>query len=336
MNQQSLPYGTSELDPSIHSDPATGRIRCFVSGCPHWLEPPARKRMGQVCPDHGILCHSSGTYSYANVRRNIIADPEIVASGSLGHAGKFETGRFGQERSEDALSWNVFRSLQDASLLHEVAALMTGERFSREPNLYLWGIRLTGDGLEQWGLLTAARRRFEGNLPVRRPLTEPDIALHLPGEYLILIEAKFTSANTFYIKGPRCRPADLTVDELLTFYRDPALHILDWDAADCRQRIHYQLWRNMVFAEWMAHEENHATRAYHVNLVRAGFEEQVAAEFGGLLRNDFQGRFKRATWEELYGLACGQRDRLGLLCQYMETKTQKLKKAFHTDNSCSP
>ena len=74
-----------------------------------------------------------------------------------------------------------------------------------EPFLYLWGICLTEDAFDPMELLIAARKRFESNLPVERPYTEPDIMIHLPGRYLILIEAKFTSPNTTYASEDRGR-----------------------------------------------------------------------------------------------------------------------------------
>ena len=130
-------------------------------------------------------------------------------------------------------------------------------------------LAVTGDG----------ERRFEANLPVDRPLTEPDIALHLPGRYLILIEAKFTSPNGYYSRGPRRDGGSLTLDELLGIYRDPGLVILDHRRAARAERVPYQLWRNMVFAEWMAREDHPYTRAFHVNLVREESETVSAEEF---------------------------------------------------------
>ena len=133
-------------------------------------------------------------------------------------------------------------------------------------------------------MLIAARERFETNLPVDRPLTEPDIALHLPGRYLVLIEAEFTSPNTFYERGDRKDEQSLTMDELLAIYQDPDLRLLDTEKAKCRDRVAYQLWRNTILAEWMAMRDSSATKAYHINLVREGYEEASAREFAELLR----------------------------------------------------
>ena len=65
------------------------------------------------------------------------------------------------ESSEDTFSWNVFRSLQEAGRLEDVAAMVTGELLPYEPDFYPWGLRLNDDSFEPWPLLVAARKRFE-------------------------------------------------------------------------------------------------------------------------------------------------------------------------------
>lgn len=329
--QDSLPYGTLDLDPAVCLDPGPPpRVRCFVQGCTHFLRPPSRTGRGDVCPAHGIRCHPSQnnpTYSYADARRNIIVSPELLASRIVGHPFKYESNRLGLENSEDALSWNLFRSLQEAGILHEIARWITGLDIDTEPALFLWGIRLTGDSFEPWELLVAARDRFERNLPVLRPLTEPDIPLYLPDRYLILIEAKFTSPNPFYTDGPRRTPDSLTKDELLAIYQDRQLQILDLDQAWTRARIFYQLWRNTIFAEWMALADGPKTKAYHANLTRAGQENESCEEFRQLLRPQFQDRFAHIAWEDIYFLGETSHG-LSRLGQYLQTKTARLKPAF--------
>jgi hypothetical protein len=328
--EQSLPFGVNELDPQVVSHPDNRNlVRCYVRGCRHFVRRPTRQQRGEACPDHRIFCHYSrfgATYSYADVRRNIIASPNLFAKRIVGHPFKYESHRLGSENSEDALSWNVFRSLQEASCLARVARLLTGEEHAAEPDLYLWGIRVSDDSFAPWDLLIAARQRFERQLPVKRPLTEPDIALHLPGRYLILIEAKFTSLNPVYVRGPRQNQQSLTFDELLQIYWDPSLRILDRAAALTRHCIHYQLWRNMVFAEWMAKQESPTTKAYHVNLVRAGYEVSSSREFSELLVERFANRFCVSCWELILDDSLSTREIL--LNQYLHTKTAHLRKAF--------
>ncbi|MEZ6074050.1 MAG: hypothetical protein R3C10_28175 [Pirellulales bacterium] len=326
-----LPYGIDDLDALVRVVSQRPRtVRCYVRGCEQELETPRRGHAGTVCPEHGVYCHHSSvgsTYNYRDVRRNIIASPDLFAHGIVGHPFKYESHRLGLERSEDTLSWNVFRSFAEAGQLARVAQAITGTTLTHEPHLYLWGISACDDDFLPWPLLEAARERFESNLPVDRPLTEPDIALHLPGKYLILIEATFTSPNTFYQHGPRTKKDSLTLAELLSIYRDNDLRILDHARAEQAHRVAYQLWRNTVFAEWMARQDHPRTMAYHVNLVRSGYESDTAAEFAELVTEDHLDRFDRLTWERLYELAEGVRG-LERLRRYLETKTAGLIKAF--------
>src|SRR5262249_19922129 len=144
------------------------RVRCFIRDCTEMLRPPARGFRGDTCKLHKIRCHLSGTnptYTYSQAKRNIIASPDLFTHRLIGHPFKFETHRFGYEKSEDALTWNVFRSFQEAGCLHLIAQLITGMDIAEEPNLYLWGICLTHNSFEPWDLLIRARQRFESVLP---------------------------------------------------------------------------------------------------------------------------------------------------------------------------
>ena len=260
--------------------------------------------------------------------RNIIAAPRLFASRLLGHPFKVDTTKLGFENSEDALTWNVFRSLQEAGRLRDVARLATGLDLTDEPRLYLWGLSLSDDRLDPWPLLVEARRRFESALPVERPPTEPDIALHLPGRYLLLIEAKFMSANPFYEDGPRRDAESLTKAELLDIYHDPKLRILDRERARAADRVYYQLWRNTVFAEWMAGRSGDGEKSYHANLTREGGELDSCRAFHSLLRPDFEGRFGHPTWEQLYHEVVVGQPGLKTLRRYLENKTAGLRPAF--------
>lgn len=334
-DQQPLPYGMLDLDAGVRTDPGQPlRVKCYLRDCQHLLRPPSRGFQGDVCPDHGIRCHLSGsnpTYTYARAERNIIVSPRLFTSKLRGNKHKFETHRFGYERSEDCLTWNVFRSFQEAGYLHEILRFITGLDIHEEPELYLWGLRMSDDSLDPWPLLLQARERFETSLPVRRPGTEPDIALHWEGKALALIEAKFCSPNTCYVAGPRKDAQSLTLDELLDIYRDPSLKILDVEKAKGVERVFYQLWRNLVFSEYMARLDSPTTQAYHASLVRAGYEHGSTNEFSQLIRPEFADRFTRLTWENLYVLAHLHWRKLGRLIEYMLTKTTSLQPAFQVD-----
>lgn len=324
-----LPFGVADLDPEMHVDPGPPkRIRCFVRGCRHWLLPPSRRDAGDTCPDHGIRCHSSGTYSYADVRHNLIVDADTFAKRVIGHPFKYESSRFGQENSEDAITWNVFRTLQQAGSLHCVANQITGLAPTGEPNLLLWGLALTSDSFEPWPLLIEARKRFETNLPVRRPLTEPDIALYLPGKYLILIEAKFTSMNPSCMDGPRKTPSSLTKSELLEIYWHDKATLLMRDRAHLEATVHYQLWRNLIFAEWMGVQGDTPTPAYLMSLTRQGHDVESCRAFAELLSPSLQNRFRQFAWETMLEVIPAGSPSLSTLTAYFRSKTASLHQAF--------
>ena len=222
----------------------------------------------------------------------------------------------------------MFRSFQQAGCLGTLAAEVFGLPTDVEPELFLWGINLNNGSFSSWELLKDARTRFESNLPIKRPLTEPDIAIHVSGHYLALIEAKFTSQNGMYFNGRRDTIHSLTKEELVSIYSDASHLLLNVKEAQKRQRIHYQLWRNTVFAEWMARQDNETTQAYHFNLVRAGQDKDSAEEFHGLVSDGFKNRFRQVTWEMIYEHAVTQGPKLAGLCEYMREKSANLQKAF--------
>lgn len=329
-NFSPLPYGVFDLNPHIQVHPGPPeRIRCFVKDCKWFLQPPTRGSSGDVCPIHGIRCHRSATYSYRDPGRNIIVSPKLLVEGVMKHEFKFEANRMGNERGEDSLTYNVFRSFQEASALHLVASLFTGTEVVRQPRLFLWGLEMTGDSLEPWDLLIAARERFEKKLPVKRPMTEPDIALHLPGEWLLLCEAKFSSPNPVYVRGPRKDAQSLTLDELVGIYSDPALAMLDDAKIGVADRIEYQLFRNVQFTQFMARLDSPTTQPFFVNLTRHGSENDTFEHFFRLLRPEYSRRVRHLFWEQLFTLSQLVGGRLGHLQRYFITKTAGLKPAFN-------
>jgi hypothetical protein len=315
----------------VQVDPSDNRkVRCYVRGCEHYLRPASRGSRGEVCPSHGIWCFSSksgATYGYANAERNVIVSRNSFRERVLNHPMKFESHRLGLERSEDTLTWNVFKSFQEAGQLHRIASSITGTTATEEPMLLLWGIRMDDGSYLPWQLLLDARRRFERNLPVDRPLTEPDIALHLPGRYLILIEAKFTSPNSWVYKTRRANAQSLTGDECIDIYDAPELATINRIAAKSSARITGQLYRNMVFAEWMARADSSTTEYYHANLVRADREQKSATAFSKLLNAEHAFRFQQFSWESIYGLAKANSE-LSNFFTFMENKTAGLRPAF--------
>ena len=106
---------------------------------------------------------------------------------------KTESWRLGNETSEDALSWNVFVGLKRLGRLRDAVSVLTGASAQAEPCLCIWGNEILEREVNRWSLLEKVRDRLEPRLCIR---TEPDVALHVPGQLLVLIEAKFGSPNS--------------------------------------------------------------------------------------------------------------------------------------------
>ncbi len=94
--------------------------------------------------------------------------------------------RIARERSEDALTWNVFRYLQKHELIRQAMERFTGEDLV-DPEVIYWSY--SEREKDRSSLLTAARQSFRKSAG-----TEPDTIIDSKS-HLIFIEAKFTSGN---------------------------------------------------------------------------------------------------------------------------------------------
>ena len=125
-------YTRRSRDPLLRED----AIRCCVHGCDQWL---ARRRRGPIdartfCPVHGISVSTSPTYVYKDYRDNfIIGLPMLEEVKPF----KVESWRLGNERSEDALSWNCFVGLVRLNGLASVFRALTGLEAGSRLELYL-------------------------------------------------------------------------------------------------------------------------------------------------------------------------------------------------------
>jgi hypothetical protein len=207
--------------------------------------------------------------------RNFIVKTDL-AKDAMKPGAKAESYRLGYEMSEDALSWNVFVSLAVARELKNAAEWLTGRLLREEPELYLWGKRidpidLKNNELGTYQALEEVRDNLEGG--IKRFVTEPDIMLVVKNEMVICIEAKFGSGNSLAHDGSIKdgeKPASRV--GLLARYLGPATK--DRTKGIIRpenipQRLHGQLFRNVIFASEMAvkdwHVVNLVSRTQHQN-----------------------------------------------------------------------
>jgi Restriction Endonuclease associating with ARP len=328
-----LPYGRSDFDPEIvaalfegHHDHVS-KERDGGMTCPlvdhrrerlHWQDGDyARGTVPHGRPE--VAFRVSPTYILSEPRDNLIAGADLIGKILDGTSGKAETFRFGHENSEDALSWNVLRSLQEAGLLHALTPLLCDYRERVEPVLYLWGRRIDEAALGEFAQLGEARQEFE---PAHRRQTEPDIVLRLPGWGWVFIEAKFGSPVT------TARNAE-KMDAWLRRYAAKAPHLIDLDkianAGLPPHKFPEQLLRNAVFASWIAAKTDE--RAHVVLLARRQEITPVEDWLADCLTDDARVTVSRLSWEEIYA-ALPPQSSLATLRSYLEGKTHSLRPAF--------
>lgn len=322
-----IPYGRSDLKQDAALRYSNARVdsllreenlQCCIRDCEELLQRRHRGQQPCFCPRHGISMSTKPTYIYEDKNRNFIIGKDIPQSMS-----KVENWRLGFETSEDAVSWNVFVSLYALNGLGEAFEKLTGTIPIGEPELYLWGNRLDAE-CNPWTGLNEVRAMLEEGLAIP---TEPDIILRVPGQAIVLIEAKFGLSNPRLASKKR-RFGSVT--DFLNRYRckEGAADPLNrkWISEQPDERILEQLCRNAVFAHWLASERE---QPFVINLVRraAPNDEQLFCQH--LAENEVQ--FHVRTWEDLYGLSVIQGEEAVVLRRYLKNKTLNLEPAFNLD-----
>lgn len=328
---------------------ASPRERCPVRNCSASLLPAPYGAKGRTipwCPAHGIRLHSN-TYVYWNGPgrdvearlRNFIVRHDLVRRIALTAGMKAESHRLGYEMSEDALTWNVFVSLQEAGRLRDATEYLTGRSVRGEPELYLWGRRVDDPAGSHETLPDLVRVRGAIESGIHTYVTEPDILLRVPSELLVCIEAKFGSANPLAHESvPKPGEKPTSRAGLLSRY------LGDKTSDLTRQRVlgdrigttfRSQLFRNVVFASEMAGE-----LPWHViNLVSSTQAvgpsddeksyEDPTPEIRGYLADDVAGCFTYRTWEGLHAHVIVDDPDLAGLDDYLRRKSAHFQPAFN-------
>lgn len=306
-----LRYSTARADSLLNGE----SLRCCIRDCKELLLKPHRGQKRCFCPEHGISMSTKPTYVYRDRERNFIVATDIPTRLS-----KVEKWRLGFETSEDALSWNVFVGLYALNGLAEAFEALTGAMPMGEPELYLWGNRVDED-FRPWANLCAVRDELEKGMTIK---TEPDIMLRVPGQAVVLIEAKFGSPNSS-LAGKRGRFGSAT--EFLKRYKckEGAVHPLnrEWISQREDERILEQLCRNAVFSHWLAAERE---QPFVVNLVGRDVRNDEQQFREHLSENGVQFHVRR--WEALFRLPVVEREQAFFLRAYLKNKTLNLRPAF--------
>ena len=267
--------------------------------------------------DPPVSFRAAPTYVLERPLDNVIIGSDLIADAVAGRWGNPEATRFGNESSEGALTWNVFRSLQEANRLGVAAGALAGFEPTTEPELFFWGRRITIAAATVWDDLAATLAKLE---PDPTQHVEPDVCLHVPGFGWIVIEASFGSGSDAFDDPAR-------VDAFLELYATacPGLFAEETIRKTRLRDIPPLLLRTIA----VAHSLRAAGEpALVVALVRESDTADVERRIGRCLADTADVRFRRVTWEALYRALDPADPALGLLRQYLEEKSFGLRPAF--------
>lgn len=216
-----------------------------------------------------------------------------------------------RDRSEDAVSWNVFRYLENSGRLVGWLNSATAGNAS-DARVHYWSFDSRVNST--WEPLAKARvafRELEGRG------SEPDIVIETEDAY-VWIEAKFGSTN-------KTTPSD--ADGAQQRYtsgggRWYAHSMRSPFAAVAIEHRRYELLRLWLLGSWVAAQ--HGKQFNLVNLVRQGKEEDAPSFAAAHFRLAPSRRVHRVTWESVHDFVSAAVDHTDsdvVLLNYMKNKS---------------
>ncbi len=267
--------------------------------------------------DPPVSFRAAPTYVLERPLDNVIAGRALIGDAVAGRWGNPEATRFGNESSEGALVWNVFRTLQEAGRLSAAAVALAGLEPTAEPELFFWGRRITLDAAPVWDDLAATLAGLEPDVTQH---VEPDVCLRVPGFGWVIIEASFGPSSDAFDNPDR-------VETFLEQYAAPRPGLFaDETIRTTRLRdIPPLLLRTIAIAHSL---KTDGEQALVIALVRESDTADVERRIGRCLAETADVGFRRATWESLYRALDPADPSLGSLRRYLEEKSFGLRPAF--------
>ncbi len=266
-------------------------ILCPVRGCSRQVE----RQRGQYqkveaykCPKHDIYI-SPSTFEYENYENNLLwFDSDDKALLESIFAEKHES-RMAREKSEDAVTWNVFRYLEKKDLLKPFLDSISRSG-NEDARLIYWSFdEITGRPYEP---LVQAREEFGEK---SNQGSEPDLIIETAGN-IYFIEAKFDSGNKKTSKEPYKEKKYTTGGN--NWFGEVFKSGVDFDKVANTEGF-YELLRLWLLGTWIANK--HMDRNFFlINLVLKRKERDIEDLFGRHVHYNETRAFKRRSWEQVY------------------------------------
>ena len=278
--------GVKELKESIKITKTT--VECPVRGCSEKVERQRKvfKREERFkCRKHNIYI-SPSTFEYEGESDNLLwkdkADLDLFK--------KMKTvkreSRITRDRSEDAVTWNVFRFLERNDLVGITLSPIVAVSLESSEVIY-WSYSQRENA--SWSELNEARTEFGEEI---KRSSEPDIMIKT-NNALLFIEAKLTSGNktvpsdTSNSKRYEIGGNNWFSEVFKSSYKTVAI-------TDKK----YELLRFWLLGTWIAKQQN--LNFYLVNLVLSERDADIEMTFKKHICENQRMKFIRITWEDIY------------------------------------
>jgi len=295
-------FGLEELKKKIEIEEDT--IICPIIGCENQVKKMTkgvlksldaylekgesnREKFDQyLCKEHKIYITPT-TFIYEDLRDNLLwydADKDFLDKII---AAKRIKAQLHHDKSEDAVSWNVFRFLERTKLLPGFLERLHNSPV-KSPEVIYWSYSQSQQKV--WNELEKTRAEF-GESPQRS--SEPDLVVK-SDDVLFFIEAKLTAPNK--IDFNKNHTAEDRAERVRRYSKGD--YFLNQPVENIMDAGYYQLMRFWLIGALIADNKN--LNFYLLNLVRKNEEKDIESEFGKYIKQNEKRKFMRVTWEDIY------------------------------------
>lgn len=275
-----------------------------------------------LCKDHKIYITPS-TFIYEDFKDNLLwRDVDEEMFNKILEVKRVKA-QLHHDNSEDAVTWNVFRFLEERKLLGSFLGKLSNSQIKNLEITY-WSYSQSQQG--SWSELENARREFNED-PNRS--SEPDLIIKCD-EALFSIEAKLASSTkTDFRRGHKQKGREERIRRYSKgdcFLNQPVGNLIDAG--------YYQLMRSWLIGSLIA--EKLKLNFYLINLVLSDKVEDTEEGFNKYVRCGQDRKFMIITWEDVFQHILNNRvdsEDWGMMVTYFKNKSLgykdgKLQRAF--------
>jgi hypothetical protein len=316
-------YGVGDL--KLHIEITPNNVECPVIGCSKMVERQRHsfKREERFrCPEHKIYI-SPSTFEYDREIDNLLWKNETDLTLLKAVKRVKRESRISRDNSEDAISWNVFRYLEDTDQVAKLLSWVT-QTEQHLIELMYWSYSQEAHGA--WSELNETRKEFGENL---QRSSEPDL-IALTDTAIFFIEAKLTATNNTSPSGSNNRTNYLTGGNEWQTH----VFVSDFDTVAIKAKK-YELFRFWLLGSWLANKMK--LDFYLLNVVLTKRETDIEKKINPHIQTGTNRQFKRVTWEEIHSFIAEyapEEHNKSVILEYFRNKTigynrkGELQKAF--------